>query len=143
MVERATDMDAIARILNHPKVYDGISDDLSVFPFVPDPSHFCLINEEKTGVVRIDPVNSVTCAVHIAALPELWGRVVGFVKEGIEWTFKNTLYSKIIGFTPENNRSAVALAKRCGFKEEGRIVKSFLKHWELHDQIVFGLSKYS
>jgi len=140
MVERTTDMEAVARIFNHPKVYEWISDDTSVPPFIPDPAQLYLMNEEMTAVGRIDQMTGATCMVHIAALPD--ENAGPFMKEGIEWLFKNTPYLKIVGIIPEYNRAALALAKWCGFKEEGKLTKSFLKNWKLHDQVVLGLSKY-
>ncbi len=142
MVKRTTDMELVSRILNHPQVFDGITDDLSPKPCVPDPTHLFVVNEERTGLCQVTPFTGTTCVVHIAALPKLWGRFAPFVKEVIEWGWENTRYTKIIGFTPACNRAALALARRAGFKEEGRITKSFLKNWELYDMIVFGLSKY-
>lgn len=142
MITQTTDIELIGRILNHPQVYDSIIDDTCVPPCVANPSHLYLTNDEKTGLLVASHVNGVTCEVHIAVLPELWGRATRFVKDGLAWGFENLKYSKYIGFTPVYNRPAVALAKRCGFKEEGRLTNSFLKNWELHDQIIFGLSKY-
>jgi hypothetical protein len=139
---RTNDMESLFKIFNHPLVYDMISDDSSVPPYRPDPNHFFVMNEDKTGAIRIDPVNGITCEVHIACMPEMWGRATGFIKGAIAWGFENTPYSKIITYIPEYNRAAIALTKRCGFKEEGRLTKSFLKRWEFHDQILFGLSKY-
>ena len=142
MVERTTDMEAVARIFNHPKVYEWISDDTSVPPFIPDPAQFYLMNEEKTGVVRLEHLNGITCMVHIGTLPELWGRATSFVKECRDWAFENTRYTKFVSLAPEYNRVAILFGRRCGFKVEGKITKSFLKNWKLHDQIVLGLSKY-
>lgn len=137
----STDMEAVARILNHPKVYDMITDDTCIPPVIPCAHHLHLMNEEKTAVLILVPMNGITCEVHMAVLPELWGRAATFVRECIAWGWKNTRYMKAITYCPEYNRAAIALAKRCGFKEEGRVKDSFLKNWQLHDQIVFGLSK--
>lgn len=142
MIERATDMNSVSRILNHPKVSKWMLDDCTVLPYTPDPAHMFIINEGKTGLVRIEPLNGVTCMVHIATLPEMRGQTVAFVKECLDWLFENTLFSKVIGMTPECNRAAIVFGKRCGFKVEGKVTKSFLKNWKLHDQVIFGLSKY-
>ena len=142
MINRATDMEAVSRIFNHPKVYEWVSDDSAIPPYIPDPGHFYLMNEEKTVVGRIDQMNGVTCIIHIASFPEMLGSVYPFMIEGRDWLFKNTSYVKIVGIVPEYNKAAIALGKRCGFKIEGKITKSFLKDWVLHDQIIFGLSKY-
>jgi hypothetical protein len=141
-MNRATDMEAIAKIFNHPKVYEWISDDSCEPPFVPDPKDLYLMNEDKTAVVKVDPFNGVTCIVHTGALPEAWGRTTGFFRECVKWVFENTRYTKIISMAPVNNRAAILLARRCGFKIEGNITKSFLKNWELYDQNILGLSKY-
>ena len=142
MITRATDMEAVARIFNHPKIYRWVSDDSSIPPYVPDPSQVYLMNDEGNAVVKIDQLNGVTCMVHIATLPELRGRTKAFVEECIEWVFRNTTFSKITSLAPECNRAAVVFGKRCGFKVEGKITKSFLKDWKMYDQILFGLSKY-
>jgi RimJ/RimL family protein N-acetyltransferase len=135
-------MESIAKIFNHPKVYEWVSDDTCAPPYVPDPNSVFLMNEAKTAAVRIDHLNGVTCMVHIGALPESWGRVSTFVKDGVKWVFEKTRYTKIISFAPVYNKAAIFLGKRCGFKIEGTVTKSFLKNWELHDQVILGLSKY-
>jgi hypothetical protein len=141
-MDRATDIDAVARIFNHPKLYKWMTDDGSPETYTPEPNALFLMNEEKTGVVRIDMMNCITCEVHIATLPELRVGTREFVQECIDWVFKNTTYSKIVSYAPEFNRAAIIFAKRCGFKVEGKLTKSFLKNWKLYDQVIFGLSKY-
>lgn len=135
-------MAAVARVFNHPKVYGWVSDDNSIAPYVPDPSHFFLMNKEGTGAVRLDPLTGIACMVHVAALPELWGKTVEFAKEAIDWAFSNTGYSKIISLAPEHNHMAIRFGTRCGFKKEGLITKAIMKDWKVQDMIIFGLSKY-
>lgn len=142
MVSSAEDMNVIAKIFNHPKVYEWVTDDTTDLPFVPGAHEMYLVDGENQGAVRIDKLTGTTCMVHIATLPEMRCRTGQFVKECVAWVFGNTIYSKIVSLAPVSNRAAVVFAKRCGFKEEGRITQSFLKNWTLHDQIVFGLSKY-
>ena len=141
MVYRCVDKEDISRIINHPKVFKWLSDDLSPSPFVPVVEDLYIMNEEKTGVIRIDPVNGITCEVHTATLPELWGRSDKFVKEVITWGFTNTLYQKAITYIPKYNRPAIQIAKRCGMVKEGRITRSFLKKWKLYDMEIYGLQK--
>ena len=139
-VFRAHDMKAVAKILNHPKVYNMVADDSVPFPYVPTPG-FWVTNKEETGVVRIDPMNGICCIVHIAAHPNLWGHAGEFVESVIEWGMENTGYSKVIAMIPEYNKLTIRLCLKCGFEQEGRIKKSFLKNWCFHDQLLFGLSK--
>ena len=102
-----------------------------------------LMNEEKTGVIRIDPFNGCTCQAHIATLPELWGKADQFVKEALCWGFTYTRYLKVIAFIPIFNKLTIRLVKNNGFREEGCILKSFLKNWKLHNLLIFGLTKES
>ncbi len=141
MVSKTDDMAAVAKIFNHPKVYKWVSDDASIPPYVPGPGLY-LMNDEETGAVRVDKLNGISCMVHIGTLPELKLRTREFALGGIKWLFENTTFSKIISLAPECNRAAVVFGKRCGFKVEGKITKSFLKDWQLYDQVLLGLSKY-
>jgi len=143
MIFRCTNEKDISRIVNHPKVWDMVSDDLSQKPYVSvmNDSIIYLTNKHKTGLIRIDPFNGITGQVHTTALPELWGKAVGFVKESTIWLFDNTRYMKVITFIPTYNKLAIKLAIKSGMEQEGCIKKSFLKGWKLHDQLIYGLTK--
>lgn len=133
----------ISKIWNHPRVFGWISDDMSLKGTVPviHDSILYLMNEEKTGVIMVTPVNGITCQVHTATLPELWGNAIDFVKECIEWGFTNTRYLKIITHVPVFNKLAIRLTKKAGFQKEGLMEKSFLKNWKIYDQELWGLTK--
>jgi len=139
-VHKTDDLEAVAKILNHPKVYNMVADDSVPFPYEPPPGLW-VTNKEETGVVRIDPMNGICCIVHIATLPELWGKAEAFVMEVIDWGINNTAYSKVVALIPEYNKLTLRLCLKCGFEQEGRIKKSFLKNWKFYDQVLFGLTK--
>jgi RimJ/RimL family protein N-acetyltransferase len=141
MVNVTNNHEEISNIFNHPKVFKWISDDCSEYPMVIDENLMYLINENKTGVVRLDPLNGVCCVAHIALMPEAWGTGTAFVKDVIRWCCYNTRILKAIAIIPKYNRLAIALVKKCGFKQEGIIKRSFLKRFKLHDQILFGITK--
>jgi len=133
----------IARIWNHPKVLGWIRDDLSpkiATPVIAFPLLY-LMNKEKTGVIMVVPMNGITCEVHTACLPELWGKASEFIKECIDWGCDNTRYQKIITYIPTFNRLAIRITKKAGFEQEGRIKESFVKDWKLYDQLIFGMTK--
>lgn len=141
IVKKTDDWHAVSKILNHPKVFAFITDDAHPPMYNPNMLQFWIINEEETGVVRLDPINSTCCIAHIAALPELWGSAREFTWACLEWGFKNTTYSKVVAIVPEFNRLTVKLCERCGFETEGKIKKSFMKNYKYHDQIIFGITK--
>jgi len=140
VVFKTDDLKAVAKILNHPRVYGMISEDSAPVPFEPGPG-FYIMNEEETGVVRIDHATAISCSAHIAAMPSLWGKARGFTKDALSWGFNNTQYTKVIALIPSFNLLALSLCDDCGFLREGLITQSYLKNWEYHDQVVFGITK--
>ena len=142
MIYNCTDKAVIENIILHPKVISWLTDDNSKhYDVVIHPQIYYLVNEENTGVIRVDPMNSITCSVHIATLPELWGNGHAFVQEAFEWGFANTLYQKVVGIIPAYNEKIIQLVKDFNFKQEGILTKSFLKNWVLCDQLIFSLNK--
>ena len=121
-----------------PWLTDDNSDNYEV---IIHPQIYYLVNEENSGVLRIDKMNSVTCSGHLATLPSLWGNGHAFVQEVLDWIFINTFYQKIVGIIPAYNERVIKLVKDLNFKQEGVLTKSFLKNWVLADQLIFGLSK--
>jgi len=142
MIYRCVDPNVISGIINHPKVYNYLTEDSSS-PHQPviHPSIIYLVDDNNQGVIRVDPMNSTSCYVHIATTPKMWGAGHEFVKEAISWGFKNTQYLKIVALVPAFNECTLKLVREVGFKEEGVCTKSFLKNWKLHDQIIFGFCK--
>jgi len=142
-IYQTKDIEAISRVLNHPKVYKWLSDDFAQNPYVPPMNNdtFYLMDETKNGVVQLDPMNGVCCQVHIAVTPDMWGSGVKFAKECILWGVERTTYMKAVVMIPAFNRLTIKLIKECGFDKEGLLKKSFLKNWKLYDQEVYGITK--
>ena len=143
MVYPTTDKDLISRIANHPKVIGWLRDDMSPELYIPTihPKIIYLVDDTESGVIRIDPMNSVTCSVHMATTPRMWGNAIDMVKEAIGWGFKKTQYLKIQAFIPNNNPYVKGLLYRCGFELEGTLKRSFLSGGILRDQFCYGLKK--
>ena len=143
MIKQTFDIEKISEITNHKDVIDLINDDGTKGRYTPviSPQVLYLIDDTCSGVIRVDPLNSVSCTVHIATLPRMWGAGHGFVRDAIAWGFKNTLYQKIVAIIPEYNNFAIKLVSDLSFKKEGVLTKSFLKNWKMHDQFIYGLNK--
>jgi len=142
-VSRTRDKKAILKIINHNKVRKWVVDDLSPDNYTPfmHESVIVLMDDEKLGMIRIEPMNGICCQVHIATKPKMWGHAVEFGQLAKEWLFKHTRYQKVVAMVPAYNRLAIRVCRKIGFKQEGVIERSFLRNWELHDWIVFGLNK--
>jgi RimJ/RimL family protein N-acetyltransferase len=142
-VSRTRDKKAILKIVNHYKVRKWCVDDLSPDNYTPimHDSFIYLVDDDKTGVIVVEPMNGICCKVHIATRPEMWGKAVEFVMSAKAWLFKNTHYLKVVALVPKYNRLAVRVCRKTGFAQEGVITKAFMRNWDLHDWIVFGLNK--
>lgn len=143
MVRRSIDIGLISSIVNHPRVFGWLVDDYSPKVYTPiiNPITIYLVDDTDSGVIRIDPLNGVTCQVHMGTLPRMWGNGKKMVLDALEWGFANTKYRKVQAFIPDHNEHVIGLVERCGFKREGVMAKSFLLHGRLHDQIIYGLTK--
>jgi len=143
-ISRTRDKKAILKILKHPDVNHWVTDDLSPENFTPiiHDAIIYLMDDKKTGVIRIEPMNGICCQGHVATLPEMWGQSVEFARLAVAWIFKATRYMKIVGMVPEYNQRALEWAKASGMMQEGVITKAFLKDMKLHNLIVFGLCKH-
>jgi len=147
MVNQTQDIAAIERILTHPKVIRMIADDFTDVNTIRsrmsdgDLVGLHIMNEEKTGVIKVDPLNGITCVIHVATLPELWGKTREFAAEVGRWIFENTKYTKVVAIIPAFNRLTIKLCLDCGFVHEGTISQSFLKNWKKYDQALLGLTK--
>ena len=143
IVEACIDVEVISRILNHPEVRDWLTDDNSPGNYIPviHPSVIYLVDDSKNGVIRIDPMNSVSCFVHIATTPVMRGKGLDFCKAAFAWGFERTRYRKVVAMIPEYNERVIRLVNKLGFVQEGTLKNSFLKNWKLVDQVIYGLSK--
>lgn len=61
-----------------------------------------------------------TVAVHVGVLREAWGRAVAPAKALISEMRDEYRPYRIIAWLHENNRAAIAFARRVGFAEDGR-----------------------
>ncbi len=142
MIYNCINKAVIENIILHPKVINWLTDDNTKnYDVVIHPQIHYLVNEANTGVVRVDPMNSVTCSLHIATLPELWGNGKSFGLDVRDWVFSKTLYQKAVAIIPAYNDRVIRLVNRLNFKQEGVLTKSFLKNWVLTDQLIFSLNK--
>jgi RimJ/RimL family protein N-acetyltransferase len=133
----------IRKILEHPEVRPWLIDDLTPDDYQPNITDdiIYLINKEKTGVIRVDPMNGICCQGHLATLPEMRGHASEFTRSAIDWVFKNTRYQKIVTMVPDYNVKTLRVCEKVGMEREGELKKSFLKDWNLYSMIIFGISK--
>lgn len=59
--------------------------------------------------------------VHVACKPEGWGKAAGHTKKLLNEFWEEKRPARVIGWTPAKFRHAVAMNRRLGFVEDGRM----------------------
>lgn len=139
---RTTDEELIRSILTHPRVWARVAEDgIEPHEYRPlrHPRVFYLVRDEK--LCSFKPVNGVTWEHHIAATPGEGG-IEQFALDCVEWMFENTPAEKLVAMPPSFNWHAAALARRIGYRDEGRITRCVKWRGRLHDMLVLGIEKW-
>lgn len=145
---RTHDMGLVKSIYTHSKIYSKIADD-----FCPpaneveiedyEGKYFLIPYDEAgnaTGIICFYPHNYILYHVHIAFLPEFWGKSTPeSIKAALSWIKKHTLCKKVIGIIPTQYRLVIRLAKLLGFKKEGHLKNSVQINQTLQDLEIYGL----
>jgi RimJ/RimL family protein N-acetyltransferase len=144
---RTFDPELIKAIITHPKVYPHCIDDSSpppdeFEPYVVEQLYNLIAwDDEPAGAFMFVPVNLITYEMHLAMLPEFWGRGREALGLAIDWMFSHSPCKKIIGGVPAFNRLTVRLLEDMGFEQEGISPKSFQKQGIIYDRLMLGISK--
>lgn len=147
--EISQDWKLIKAIVTHPKIYDHVSDDFSpeadAWEPVNDPAvTYVLVKdgEEILGLWAFTRQNGVCFEVHTCLLPNSWGeRAHMAVQKLVGWVWENLPALRVITQVPAYNRHALKFAHLAGLTEYGLNPKAFMKHGQLCDVILLGISK--
>lgn len=148
-VATAENRDLIRAVMTHPDVYPAISDDFcpdaALFQPVDHPSFlyvFAFCGAQLLGLWLFVPQNGVCWEVHTCLLPgHGYRRGREAAKLLAQWVWAHTNCRRIVTNVPSFNRQARLFAQAAGMKPYGVNPNSYLKHGQLHDQIMLGLSR--
>lgn len=150
MMRRATleDRQTIEGLLKMRGIWEKVVDDFCPgqewvdLTLALQAPNIVILFEEGVGVFMFYSFSGVMWDIHVATYPEARGvRVVDAVREAGMWMFDNTPCQKVIAMIPSGNLPAEALAKRMGMRKEGHLYRAFMKHGELIDLRVYGITK--
>ena len=147
--ERTNDMELVAQIARHSKIYPASSDDYAPPPHEWSPLQHesiwhVLVSEGKEllGMFVFVPESRICWRIHVCLLPCAYGERTARAGRGVtRWIFENSPVLRLTGSIPEYNRLAIRFARLSGWKEFGVNKLSHMKDGKLHDQLLFGISK--
>lgn len=143
------DRDMVQAILTDESVWDHISEDGTPESVKAGIADFFLSNDKCFVLCPMDgvlllaaPFSSVALMGHVAIVSAARGaKAARAAVSAYRWIFENTGYTKIFGMPPSANKLASMFAAMTGMRAEGRVSKAFRKRGELHDLLVFGITK--
>ena len=98
-------------------------------------------NDRLVAAFSIIPWTAQCFQIHGGVSRDYWGEGSKICYDFGLFLFNTTECMKIVAIIPEFNR----LMRRCllsvGMKEEGRISKAFIKHYKIHDLLIFGIQR--
>lgn len=99
--------------------------------------------EEVLGNVALVPLSPYLYEIHISEIVSHHrGKALAISKLLLPFLFKYLpKVEKMVAMIPTTNRLAIALAKRSGFKKEGKLIKSIRINGILLDQEILGISR--
>lgn len=94
------------------------------------------------GMFACVPESAICWRFHVCLLPAAYGEKTAESMRGVtRWIFENTKCLRLVGSVPRYNSLAIRLANNAGWQWFGVNAKSHMKNGELHDQILFGISR--
>ena len=147
--ERTHDIELVATIARHARIYPASSDDYSPPPHEWSPLQhesiwhiLCWQNDELLGMFVCVPESAICWRFHVCLLPAAYGATSSeAMRQVTRWIFENTNCMRLVGSVPKYNTLACRLARLANWQQFGLNYKSYLKNGVLHDQLMFGISR--
>lgn len=102
-----------------------------------------IVDGESIGHYLLIPHSLHMYELHQSPLDKKYrGHAVEINSRAMRYVFANMKnLQKLFATIPINNRLAISLAKKCGFKKEGHLSKSYMLDEVMIDQEIYGISK--
>lgn len=147
--ERTTDYELLTSLMRDPALYPFIADDFAppmeeAAPVVHLELRYILARDRQglLGFYLFTPRSPILWEFH--TVMRLDGKALAAMRELLGpqgWLWRNTECRRAVTYVPAYNRVAHRFGLRAGLQEYGRNPDSYLKHGELVDQILLGISR--
>lgn len=99
-------------------------------------------SEERIGIIYfMDMHRVIDCTAHVAFFDLMPLEKAQLCKQVARWMFTNFPLARITAELPHPHHRAISLAKRIGFKIEGRRRNAILLTEKLADEVILGLTR--
>lgn len=142
---RVHDLALVRATITAPGAWEPATDDSA--PAIgdwdpnPHPAIWYVLASESERAISLYclvPQNAVTWEIHAS---RVFGRGASAAHKAVfPWAFAATGARRIVASIPATNRIAIRAAERAGMTRYGLNPASYLKHGELIDQILLGVS---
>ena len=146
-VSPATDFEFVRWVFTHPKVWPFICDDATADPLafaLPEGNAYLIPSHDGVpmGCFSLTECNGVTVDLHTAILPEFRGQGTADAFVALFDFIRTQLpgVRRLRTWVPACNKAALAAAPKVGLTHCGTEAASFLRHGELHDLHLYGVS---
>jgi len=97
--------------------------------------------DDLVSMFYIHRLNLITWQLHIQFRPQYWGKGISteHSKAVLDEIWSDSKCKKLYALVPAFAKPVLDLAKRVGFKQEGRTKRSYQKDGVIHDQIHIGV----
>ena len=145
---RTRDFALIQKILCDPRLWPRMVNDdappIETFHVSDNPRIVPVLvrdRGEAVGLFLLVPEGD-QAEIHVAFLPDAWGRTVEATKRFLDWTWTSTRFHRLVGPVPSYNRLALRLALQSGFEPFDR-QPAGTKHGKRFDHIFLQVERPS
>lgn len=151
-IEVTEDLELVASILQHPDLFDRITDDAGsilkgkeLLASLNDGSFYLKVTDDTgniRGVFGCRETEDGSLELHPNMLPEGRGAFGAWTcKKIVSLIFKHTHYTKLVGRVPSIRGDVLAFISAIGFKLEYMIEKDFIKNGVEYDMYHLSMTK--
>lgn len=145
IAERIQDPEVVKSVLLRPDIMATIAED-DPGELEPDMERniwLGMLVPELIGVYQIERINGITAQLHANVLPEFrkeYSKASGWA--ALEWVVENLpAIHKLVAVIPVIYPNVRDFTCSFGFKQEGVNRESYLKHGQIHDQWILGITR--
>jgi RimJ/RimL family protein N-acetyltransferase len=147
-VERTVDAELIHSIMTEPEMWATVAEDGQEPRFYSPEVYreawlLMTVKDEPVAVYRLHAINGVTCEIHAQVIPkhrERYAHRTGL--EALRWLYEEApMYQKVVCWVPDVYPNVRAFSEKFGFKLEGTNRASYLKHGQLRDMWLLGMTR--